>query len=55
MFGQSQCFQGLLLLDTGFALVTAVWVGDTQPPALLQEAGHSALCCCTAPCCPDRH
>lgn len=34
-------FEGLLVLNTGFAQVTAVWVGDTRPSALLRGAGES--------------
>lgn len=32
-------FEGLLVLDMGFAEVTAVWVGDTRPSALPWAAG----------------
>lgn len=33
-------FEGLLVLDPSFARVTAVWVGDTRPSALLRGAGE---------------
>lgn len=46
-------FEGLLVLDMGFAQVTAVWVGDIRTSALWWEAGRGpdALWCCTTPCC----
>lgn len=34
-------FESLLVLNTGFVQVTAVWVSDTRPSALLWGAGGS--------------
>lgn len=46
-------FEGLLVLDMGFAQVTAVWVGDIRTSALWWEAGRGpdALWYCTTPYC----
>lgn len=44
-------FEGLLVLDMGFAQVAAVWVGDARTSTCGGDlGGPDTLWCCTTPC-----